>query len=108
MRILINSHLMDRKTKFQIEHSKKNIINIESSVESHSSNSIGSSHDDIEQLEKWIEDEKRRLSSQGNCNNSEQGQIYNQFTKKHTQGGVKIGYKSKNVTRLNKSVASKM
>jgi hypothetical protein len=47
MRILVNSHLMDRKTKFQIEHSKKNIINIESSVESHSSNSIGSSHDDI-------------------------------------------------------------
>jgi hypothetical protein len=42
MRILINSNMMDRKTKFQVEHSKKNIINIESSVESHDSNSFGS------------------------------------------------------------------
>lgn len=58
LRIMVNSTMMDRMTKFQIDHSKKNVINIESSVES--SESFGSEHSKesqkkIEQLEKWIE-----------------------------------------------------
>ena len=62
LRIMVNSTMMDRMTKFQIDHSKKNIINIESSVES--SESFGSDHSNesekkLEQLEKWIEQQKR-------------------------------------------------
>lgn len=34
LRILVNAEMMNRKTKFFIDHSKKNVINLEDSVES--------------------------------------------------------------------------
>lgn len=66
MKILIDSQVMDRKIKFKIDHSKKNVINIDSSVCSHSSDSIRSDFDNkhqVKALEKWVFEEKMRMLS---------------------------------------------
>jgi hypothetical protein len=65
LRILVNAEMMNRKTKFFIDHSKKNVINIEDSVESDDSDCFDNDSDDsnkrVKVLENWVRGEIIRV-----------------------------------------------